>query len=326
MDASQGNGLDLVGFLMAPSFRMTEAAGTAARRIRFIVNPRSGHVMRKPEVIARIRRLIDKHHLDAEITPTARPRHAGELARRAVDDGCSLVVAVGGDGTMNEVAAALRDTPAVLGLLPCGSGNGLGRHLGIRAADDQAFDTLLHGRIRTIDSGTVNELPFFNTMGLGFDVEIARRFNHLSRRGLPAYVATTLLAWREYSPDQYVIQWDSGRTETAAFLVSIANSDQYGNDCFIAPGATVDDGCLDLTVLRRVHLFNAAPLTLQLFLRALQEGADILRARGRSFTIERRTPGLIHTDGEIHQAPAVLDVRVHAHSLRVLVPQPAPVI
>lgn len=289
--------------------------------MRFILNPRSGYVMRKPDLLERIRRLIDEHDLDAEVAPTAHPGHARELARRAVDDGCTLVVAVGGDGTINEVAATLKDTPAVLGLLPCGSGNGLGRHLGIRAADDLAFHTLLNGQVRTIDSGTVNGLPFFNTMGLGFDVEIARRFNQLSRRGLPAYVATTLLTWREYSSERYVIEADGERVETEAFLLSVANSDQYGNDCFIAPGARIDDGLLDLTVLRRVHLLNAVPLTMRLFLSAIQEGADILRARGPSFSIQRNAPGPIHTDGEVHEAAAALEIRIHPRSLRVKVPR-----
>lgn len=299
---------------------MTAGSPHRRPRMRFIYNPRSGVVTRKAGVLALIEEFRAAHDLPATLVPTERAGHAAELARAAVDDGCAVVVAVGGDGTINQVASALVGTEAALGLLPCGSGNGLGRHLGIRTADAAACRTLLEGRIRQIDTGWVEDRPFFNTMGLGFDVEIARRFNLLTRRGLPAYVATTLRTWVGYSSDHYTIEAAGESITSAAFLISIANSDQYGNDCFIAPGARIDDGLLDLTLVRRVHPFNAVPLALHLFRRTITAGADIVRRRAPAFRILRRQPGPIHTDGEVHEAPAELHVRVQPASLRVLVP------
>ncbi len=289
-------------------------------KTRFIFNPRSGHNAKNPHLLERARAFVREHALDADVVLTERPRHATDLARRAVDEGCGLVVAIGGDGTLNEVAAGLVGTPAVFGLIPCGSGNGLGRHLGIPSPGKGAFRTLIEGRVRTIDTGEVNTIPFFNAMGFGFDAEIADRFNRLTRRGLAAYVRTTVGALFDYRAQPCHIRNGVASLQTTAFLLTVANSDQYGNDCFIAPGAQVDDGQLDLTVIKRAHLFNAAPLAARLFLGKIDGSSSVARLRGAHFTIERTAPGLIHTDGETHQAAAVLEITVRPRSLRIMVP------
>ena len=293
-------------------------------KTRFIFNPHSGHNARNPSLLARARDFIVEHRLDADIDLTERPRHATELARRALDDGCELIVAIGGDGTMNEVATALVGTTAALGIIPCGSGNGLGRHLGIPGPGRGAFRTLLTGEPRPIDTGVANGIPFFNTMGLGFDAEISHRFNQLTRRGFPAYCRTTVNALFHFRPDTYVIRHNSTRVETSAFIISVANSDQYGNDCFIAPGASVDDGRLDITVLQRIDVFNAVPLAVRLFTKSIDGSPSVHRFRGSHFTIERPQPGLLHTDGETHETGCEISVSVRPRSLRIMVPACVP--
>lgn len=290
-------------------------------KIRFIFNPRSGRNARNPVLLARARDFIAEHRLDASVVLTEHPRHATDLARRAVDEGCERVVAIGGDGTLNEVAAALVNTPAALGLIPCGSGNGLGRHLGVPNPGRGAFRTLLDGRIREIDTGVAGGFPFFNAMGVGFDAEISTRFNRLVRRGLGAYIRTGFKAWSDYRPLRYRIQSGDTELDTTAFIVTVANSDQYGNDCFIAPGASVDDGRLDLTLLTRVNLLTALPLAARLFTGRIDGGAGVIRLRGERFTITRAEPGPLHTDGEVHAAGAEINVRVLPRSLRVIVPR-----
>ncbi len=299
---------------------MTSRLDPRQTRTRFIFNPHSGHNRRDPYLLQRTRDFIAEHQLNAQIALTERPRHATDLARAAIAEGCELVVAIGGDGTLNEVAAALVDSPAALGLIPCGSGNGLGRHLGIPDPGRGAYRTLLDGRIRTIDTGRANGHAFFNAMGIGFDAEISSRFNHLTRRGLPAYVRTGLSAWFGYEPQPYTIENGTGRLETSAFIVAVANSDQYGNDCFIAPGAQVDDGQLNLTVLKHVSTLNALPLAWRLFRGKLDGSPQAARMAGAHFTITRPAAGPIHTDGEVHETGAVIDVEVRPSSLRVLVP------
>ncbi|MCB1103178.1 MAG: diacylglycerol kinase family lipid kinase [Opitutaceae bacterium] len=290
-------------------------------KTRFIFNPKSGHNARNPHLLDRAREFIRQNQLDAEVVSTTHPRHATELAREAVARGCGTVVAIGGDGTMNEVAAALVDTPATLGLIPCGSGNGLGRHLGIPGPGQGAFANLLHGHIRTIDTGIANGRPFFNVMGLGFDAEISERFAHVSRRGFGAYIRTTLSAWRSYRAPTVLIRAGAREIRTCAFILSVANSDQFGNNCYIAPAAKVDDGLLDLTVLQPVNVLQALPLAVRLFTKTVDRSKHALTLQADRFVIERDHAGLIHTDGEPFATDAQVTVAVRPASLRVLVPR-----
>lgn len=293
-------------------------------RTRFIFNPRSGHNARNPWLLERTRAFITEHGLDATVVPTERPRHATELARRALDEGCRLVVAIGGDGTMNEVAAALVGTDATLGLVPCGSGNGLGRHLGLPRPGKGAFRALLDGRSRVIDTGLADGHPFFNAAGLGFDAHLSERFNALSRRGLRSYAPVAVRELFSYPLKNYIVRADERELRTPGFIVAAANSDQYGNDCFIAPGARVDDGLLDLTVITRLTALNALPLAIRLFAGKLDGASGVERLRATRFVIERPEPGPLHTDGEVWPAGAEVEIRVVPASLRVAVPAMAP--
>ena len=289
-------------------------------KTRFILNPCSGHNVGKPSILERTRAFIRDHVPGAELVLTERSRHANDLARQAVADGCKLIVAVGGDGTLNEIASALVGTDATLGLIPCGSGNGLGRHLGIPKPDARAFDTLLNGRVLAIDTGIANGIPFFNVMGLGFDADISQRFNQLTRRGLSAYIKTTCRAFFDYRPQTYHIRNGTASLITPAFIVTVANSDQYGNNCLIAPGARVDDGRLDLTVIKRATLLNTVPLVGRLFTGRIDGSKSVARLQGAHFTIGRAAPGLIHTDGETHETGAIVEIAVRPRSLRIMVP------
>jgi diacylglycerol kinase family enzyme len=158
-------------------------------KTRFIFNPCSGKNRRNPWLVPAIRAFIAQHRLDADLVFTSHPGHATALARAALADGCERVVAVGGDGTMNETAQALVGASAALAIVPCGSGNGLALHLGLPTQPRRALALLVDAtaRVVAIDTGTANGHPFFNAMGLGFDAEISRRFNRLTRRSLTAY-------------------------------------------------------------------------------------------------------------------------------------------
>jgi diacylglycerol kinase (ATP) len=291
-------------------------------KTRFIFNPHSGKCRRRPELLPAIHAFIAEQKLEADVVLTEGPGHATELARQAVFDDCARVVAVGGDGTMNEVSQALIDRPAALGLVPCGSGNGLALHLGIPTHTRRALALLADPRSRVvaIDTGSANGHPFCNAMGIGFDAEISRRFNRLPRRGLPAYARAGLAAFARAKSQCCVISNDEQRHRFDAFVVAVANSDQYGNNAFIAPRALVDDGGLDLVAIGSVNFFTALPLVARLFLGTIDRSPRVLRLHGERFLIERPTPGLVHTDGETHETAAAVEVRVHSRSLRVVVP------
>lgn len=295
-------------------------------KTRFILNPRSGRNIRRPRLAGEIREFIVARRLDATLVATTGPGHATELAHEALADGCDRVVAVGGDGTMNEIAQALVDSPAALALVPCGSGNGLALHLGLPANLRGALELAASpaAEIATIDTGVVNGRPFFNAMGSGFDAEISRRFNHLVRRGLPAYLRTGLVAFWRRRTEQVVIRSGGRSVALETLIVAIANSDQYGNGARIAPGASVDDGALDLIAVRPVGFVTSVPLIARLFLGTIHRSPRVVALRSPRFTIERTQPGLIHTDGETHATGAVLEIEVRPRSLRLLVPHRRP--
>lgn len=289
-------------------------------KARFIFNPHSGSNRRNPYLFERARAFIAENGWDATVVATERPRHATELARRAVADGCSLVVAIGGDGTMNEVASALVDTPVCFGLIPCGSGNGLGRHLGIHRAGHGAFRTLRDGRPLAIDTGMVNADPFFCVAGTGFEAVIASRFATLTSRGFAGYLRTGLQTWWSHRPERYTIHHAAGRDEVEAFTLAVSNSSQYGNNAFIAPGASVQDGRVNLTAIPDVGLPRAVPLLWRLFNGSLDRAGSVRRWEGAHFVIERARAGWIHTDGEPRAEVARLEIRVRPRSLRIMVP------
>jgi len=297
-------------------------------KLRFIINPRSGRQRRNSGLLEQVRRFVLDRALDADVVSTEGPGHATEIARDAVAAGCPRIVALGGDGTVNEVAQALIHTPAALGLVPCGSGNGLALHLGLPAVMSEALElaTGTSGRVAELDTGTVNGLPFVNAMGLGLDAEVSRRFNRLAHRGLPAYTRTVLAAFLGRRTERCTISV-GGQSETIdALLIAVANSDQYGNHAKIAPHARVDDGMLDLVAVRPTGLLGAVILGARLFLGSIDRSPGVRRLRGARFLIERPSAGIIHTDGETHTASAFVEVLVRPRSLKFVVPDDCPAV
>jgi len=290
-------------------------------KVRFIFNPHSGSNRRNPHLRDKAAEFIAHCGWDGRVVSTERPRHATELARAAVDEGCDLVVAIGGDGTMNEVASALVNTPATFGLIPCGSGNGLGRHLGIPRAGRGAFRALHDGAVTVIDAGKVNQHLFFCAAGTGFEALIAERFAMLTSRGFAGYLRESARAWWSYRPERYTIHHAGGTEALEAFTLAIANSSQYGNNAYIAPDASVADGRLDVVAVPHVNIFRAVPLAVRLFHGSINRVPDVRHFQGSEFVIERAKPGWMHTDGEPRAETSRLEVSVLPHSLRVMVPR-----
>lgn len=291
-------------------------------KLRIVFNPRSGRPRRNAPVLQSLRDFISARALDAELVCTEGPGHATEIARDGVAAGCLRIVAVGGDGTVNEVAQALINTSVALGLVPCGSGNGLALHLGLPKTLLEALELATGTAARTaaLDTGVVNGLTFVNVMGMGLDADVSRRFNRLTRRGLPAYAATALAAFLNRRAERCHISLGGQRETVDALLISVANSDQYGNAAKIAPGARVDDGMLDLVALSPVGVLSACVLGGRLFLGTIDRSRNVRRLRGASFVVERPAAGIIHTDGETHMTVARVEISVRPRSLRMVVP------
>jgi YegS/Rv2252/BmrU family lipid kinase len=294
---------------------------------RFIYNPNSGANRHRPEFPASIRDFIRTRGIDADFAVTEGPGHAAQMAALAARSGCEVVVAVGGDGTVNEVAQGLIGTPTALALVPCGSGNGLALHLGLPRSPLAALRlaTGEGARIATIDTGVANGRPFVNAMGLGLDAVVGERFNRLSDRGLSGYLHAAWTAYRGFRPSCVRISGGGFDETLDVLLVAVANSDQYGNHARIAPGARVDDGRLDLVAIRAVGLTAAALLVPRLFLGNLGRSRHVLRLTGPQFVIERPLPAILHTDGETHFSAGRVEVSIRPRSLRLLVPAASPV-
>lgn len=290
-------------------------------RLRLIYNPAAGHNRRNPGLLCQLGEFRAGDPAKVELVATQGPGHAVELAREAAAGGFDAVVAVGGDGTANEVAQGVVGTGCALGLVPCGSGNGLARHLGLPLRVGPALALFRSGRARprSIDTGTVNGRLFINAMGCGLDAEIARQFSRLERRGLLAYARLCAAALCNLRTQRCEIEAPGGTLTLDALLVCVANSPQYGNGAVVAPGARVDDGSLDLIAVGHLGPVAAALLATRLFRGNFDYHPAVRRLAGAEFTIRNAGPGWIHTDGEPHAAEAVLHVRVRPASLRVLV-------
>jgi diacylglycerol kinase family enzyme len=230
-------------------------------------------------------------------------------------------VAVGGDGTMNEVATTLVGTETTFGLVPCGSGDGLGRHLGIHGSIQRALEILYSGRPHCIDTGLADGHPFVTAAGIGFEAEISRRFNQLSRRGFARYLTTSAKAFYRWQPERYIITNQTGSETVRAFTLTVTNANQYGNNARIAPDALVDDGMLDLCTVPPIGFWNAMPLAVHLFHGTIGRVRGVNIRRGERFVVERESPGLLHTDGELHEAGTRIEFTVRPASLRIMVPQ-----
>jgi len=230
------------------------------------------------------------------------------------------VVAVGGDGTVNEVARALAGTPAALGLIPAGSGNGLARHLGLHGSWNHAFAALQRGQTRPIDVGFANGYAFLNVAGLGFEAELADRFNRARRRGLLAYAFLTLRALPSAHPLTGRIHAGDTTHPFTASTLAVANASQYGGGIRIAPRARVDDGRLDLCALPPLGWANFLPLTWRLSRGSIDAAPGVLQLQAPAFTVDLPGPARLHTDGEVHPVGTRVEFTLKPGHLRVVCP------
>ena len=287
------------------------------QRITFIINPISG-TRSKEDIPLLIDALLDPLRFDYEVRFTEFRGHAAEIARQCVADGVDVVVAVGGDGTVNEVAGALVGTETALGIVPCGSGNGLARHLRIPIDTSKAISIINQCQIEPFDYGVINGLPFFCTCGMGFDAFISLKFAEAGKRGPITYVENVLKEGLRYKPETYEITDESGTRHFKAFLIACANASQYGNNAYIAPGATMKDGELDVIVMEPFDALEAPQIAADLFMKTLGNNSKIKTFRTKSLTIHRKNPGAIHYDGDPIMTGTDIDVHIEHLGLRIV--------
>ena len=289
--------------------------------VAIIINPISGGA---GPAAARARAkialaVVDQHGDPAEVFVTEGVGHARQLAKAAVGRGARLVMAWGGDGTINEIASALAFDETPLGIIPAGSGNGLARELGVHPRPERAIADALAAEPRPMDLGEIGGRLFANTAGVGFDAHIASCFALSRRRGFLGYAGITARALTSYAPATYRITTDTESVEARAVVVTIANSAQFGNGALIAPGAKVDDGLLDLVVIEERSRLMTVWQVPRLFTGTVHRVRGCTIRQIQRVTIETEDPMTFHVDGEPVADGSRLVVRIHPAALRVAV-------
>jgi len=292
------------------------------KNIAFIINPVSGsketqNAKRKlPKLIMQS---LDSEQWLPNIAFTEYAGHAAELAYQYSRMGFDAVVAVGGDGTVNEVARGLKGSSTALGILPMGSGNGFARHLNIPIKPQKAIEMLNHSEPISVDYGMANGKLFVSTCGTGFDAVIADHFAGSNKRGFSTYLQNILKDVFAYAPETYHIVGDGIDVTHKAFLITFANANQWGYEALIAPKASVQDGKMDIMLMSSHAILGSASLALRLFAGSIDDSHFMNTIRAKEVTLEREEAAPFHIDGDPVEMEKDIHIRIVEDGLRVLV-------
>ena len=295
------------------------------KNILFIINPISG-TSGKNFVVKLVEDYLDKTLYDYDVVKTEYVGHATELAQKATKGGADVVCAIGGDGTVNEVACGLVHTQTALAIIPSGSGNGLARHLRIPTDPLSAIKIINRGRTQCMDYGIVNDRPFFCTCGVGFDAFISQRFAQSGKRGPVSYLENVLNSSLNYHPETYEIDIINNKEGQEvhevhkAFLISCANASQYGNNAYIAPSASVRDGIMNVTLIEPFTALEAPQIAIQLFNGTIDQNSRIKTFQCKRAIIRRSKPGVVHFDGDPMQTGETVNVELVHNGLMCVSP------
>lgn len=290
---------------------------TGKRKILAVINPISGTSNKEfmPEIIARC---IDTDKFEVVVRFTQHASHATLLTEEAIKEGFYGVIAVGGDGTINEVARSIVHSDTALGIIPCGSGNGLARHLCIPLEPHKAIEIINKAKIELLDYGVINDLPFFCTCGMGFDAFISLKFAEAGKRGPLTYLENVLKEGLKYKPETYTVMDETGTKQYNAFLIACANASQYGNNAYIAPKATMTDGLMDVIIMEPFTAFDAPQISIDMMNRTLDKNSKIKTFRTKRIHIHRNNPGAIHFDGDPIMTGTDIDVHIEEKGIRII--------
>lgn len=284
----------------------------------FVVNPVSGK-KNKGSLSGLIEKKLNARQIDFEIIETRFPGDATSRVRDYYTKGFTIFIAVGGDGTVNEVASAIVDTDAVLGIIPVGSGNGLARHLKIPMNPRKALNLIFKRNILKMDYGKINDRLFFCTTGVGFDAHIGHVFSKTEGRGFANYIKASFSEFVKYEPQRYEIATKEKTLFRDAFLITCANASQYGNNAHIAPKADVNDGKMEVAIMRAFPIINAPVMGARLFLKNIDKSQYLETFSCEELTIRRKQPDVIHFDGEPGEMGEELRIKIIPKGLNVFV-------
>jgi diacylglycerol kinase (ATP) len=289
------------------------------KKILFIINPISG-VGRQKAIEKAISRHLDFSIYEHEIAFTQYPHHATEIAKEAAGKNYEVVVAVGGDGSANDVARGLLNSNTAMGIIPLGSGNGLAHHLKIPFNIPKAIKVLNHYKPSRIDTAIMNGKLFISIAGIGFDALVAEKFALCKRRGFRTYLLLVIKEFFKYRPSEYTITTAESVIKTKALLISFANSDQFGYNVSIAPKASIYDGFIDLCILKELSVLKAIRIAHRFFLKDIDSSrfVETIKVKEARITCD----DFIHSqiDGDPDERVTDIHVRIQPKSLYILIP------
>lgn len=283
-----------------------------------VINPVSGSGSKKQLTDGFLK--SDLQEYDIHVFRTDYPNHATEITAKAVKDNIEYVFAVGGDGTINEVAKALVGTNTVLGIIPHGSGNGLARHLCIPLNVDKAFRVAEQNNIQQIDYGVANDNMFFCTCGVGYDAQVSEKSLHQKKRGKLMYAKNMLDVLYRFTPENYKIITSDSVFEGQAFTVTCANASQYGNNAYIAPNADIQDGKMNVAILKPLSMSDVPKIAFQMFTKRINDNSKFEEFITQNVIIEREKKGVMHLDGSAIYTDKDIHIQIVPKGLKVLVP------
>ena len=289
------------------------------KTIAFIINPISGGI-NKQEFPSLIGRYLDRNQFDVEINFTRSTEHNIQLAKDAVQQQKDIVVAVGGDGTINNVAKQLVGTGILFGIIPQGSGNGLARHLRLPMDSRKALLVINKLHRKNIDTGMANDVFFINVAGAGFDAHVSWMFANAPKRGFWSYTKITLNEFAKYKSQSYELIVDGKSITKDAFIICVANGSQYGNNAYIAPQANLDDGCFDISVMKPFKTHQMPAIGLEMFLKKYNNSRYVDALKGSDIVIKRTEAGVFNIDGEPVMMEKDIHIQILPESLKIIVP------
>lgn len=289
-------------------------------RILFIVNPHSG-VQRKRTIDETIEKYLDTDRYEFRIIRTQYAGHAQEIVQNAIyEKSCDIIVAVGGDGSINEIIQPLIGSSLKLAIIPAGSGNGLSYHLGIGRSIKGALNTINSGRTSLVDIAKVNERYFINISGIGFDASVAYRARSLKRRGLWGYIYASLKLMPTRKKHLVELSLDGKVLRDYFAFVIVANGSIYGYDFKIAPKADVSDGMLSIYTIKHMPTLTYLKDLPQIYAGNIDDLAYVHRYESTALTIKHIEGEYYHYDGEGLHMIEDLHYSILPASLRLLVP------
>ncbi len=293
-------------------------------RVCLIVNPISGSGRGRKQSVEHVRNFMAQHCSDIVLHETRNRGDAALFAGAAVRDKFDLAVALGGDGTVNEVASALVGTDVCLGIIPVGSGNGLARSIYLPQDIEGACQVLLNGQQVRIDVGKLNDRYFFLIAGVGFDAQVGHSFDNHWRRGPLSYFYLAAREYVSYRPSPMKLRIGQKCVEARPFVVAIANGQQYGNNALIAPAAKINDGLLNVLVVHRLPWWRLPTMIPKLFSGKIATVPDTSTFETDALVIERAVDAWVNVDGEVYSEPAVLHISLIPKSLKLMTPHNIP--